>query len=209
PLPAAWRSRASHVPIGVDAAAYSPAPAPRPRRLVQLGALAPYKGVRETVEAFARAHRAVPGSELVLAGDGPQREEVERLVGELGLDGAVRVLGARPHDEIAAVLRDARALVSASHGEPFGLAVLEAMATGLAVIAVDEGGPRTIVVEGEGGLHFPRGDVAALAERMERLLTDDELAQRMGAANRRRVEERFSLDVVVPQLEAAFERARR
>jgi glycosyltransferase involved in cell wall biosynthesis len=89
------------------------------------------------------------------------------------------------------------------------MAILEAMATARPVLAVAEGGPRTVVADGEGGYLVPRGDVEAMAERMVRLLSDRGAAERMGAFNRRRIEERYAVEVVVPRLEAVLADARR
>jgi glycosyltransferase involved in cell wall biosynthesis len=115
----------------------------------------------------------------------------------------VRLAGEEP--DVARHLRGAAALLSTSEFEGFGMAVLEAMACGLPVVAADSGGVRE-VVSGDSAILAGVGDVGALAAGLARVLSDEALAGRMGEAGRRRAEELFDLRLVVPQYEALYER---
>ena len=90
--------------------------------------------------------------------------------------------------------------------EPFGLVALEAAAAGKAIVASDIGGLRDIVVDGETGLMVPPEDRPALVAAMERLISDEGLRQRLGAAARERAA-RFSPESIVPRFEDAYEMA--
>ncbi len=203
-LPVNWARRARNLPIGIDERLFAPSPIPQRPRALFLGTLTRYKGVPELLDAFALVHRDVAGAELDLVGDGPEREAVARRIAEADLRGSVHLRSAVPHDETPALLRRTRLLVSASHGEPFGRVLLEAMASSRPIVAVGEGGPRTLVAPGEGGFLVPRGNVGQLASCMTKLLQDDDLCRRMGEFNRGRFEQRYTLRAMCDGLEQAF-----
>lgn len=122
--------------------------------VVAVGTLAVHKGQFELVRAVARARRALPSLELVLVGEGEARGALQALVEELGLDGAVHLVGFRgnPH----AIVARARAFVLASHFEGFPNALVEAMLCGVPVVATDcPTGPREILGDSEHGLLVP------------------------------------------------------
>lgn len=207
PLPERWAHRACHVSLGVDEKQFLPAAQPQTPRILCIGTLSEYKGVLELLEAFALVRRSVPGAKLDLVGDGPERNTVEKRVAQPDLQGAVTIHGALPHAMTPALMRSARVLVSASHGEAFGRVLLEAMATARPVIAVRSGGPKALIVEGEGGFLVGVADVDALRERMVRLLQDEALCARMGSFNRRRFEAKHTLRGMVKRLEEEFDAA--
>jgi glycosyltransferase involved in cell wall biosynthesis len=117
-------------------------------------------------------------------------------VARLGLEDAVRFLGPVAPEELAGEYARAACLVLVSRQETLPVAVQEAMAVGLPVIASPVGGVPHLVREGETGFLVPHGDPAALAERMVRLLRDGELRRRMGSVGRSVAEERFRLEDV-------------
>ena len=110
-------------------------------------------------------------------------------------------------DRVARLMAESSLLVLPSHGEPFGLAILEAMASGLPVVAVDEGGPRTLVQHGRGGYLVPRQNPDALAEALTALLSRPDAARQMGAFNRGLVEERFTWERVLDRLQEVYAEA--
>ncbi len=118
----------------------------------------------------------------LLVGDGPERPSVEDLAHKLGLGEYVRFMGARDHEEVCEILRLADIFVLASQWEGMPMAVLEAMAAGLPVVATDVGGTRELVVEGETGFLISPGDAQGLADRVARLLGDPELRQHLALA---------------------------
>jgi glycosyltransferase involved in cell wall biosynthesis len=139
--------------------------------LAAAGRLTRQKALGDALAAVAR----VDGVRLVLAGDGPERASLESRSRDLGLDGRVRFLGARPREDVLRLFRaaDAALLTSAWENLPHG--VLEALAVGTPVIATAVGGVPEVVREGENGLPVSPGDVGALAEAIRRLATDDAL----------------------------------
>jgi glycosyltransferase involved in cell wall biosynthesis len=142
------------------------------------GRLTAQKGLRTGLEAVA----GVPGASLVLVGDGPEREELERLAAELEIDGRVRFLGARPREETIRFLAGAYAALLPSEWENLPHAAVEALAVGTPVLATDVGGVPEVVRDGENGLLVRAGDADGLADAIRRLLGDPELRDRLAAA---------------------------
>lgn len=139
---------------------------------------------------------------LLLAGAGKplHRRPVEKLVDELGLQGQVRFLGL--HREVPALLMRHRIGVLSTHYEGMPLALIEAMAAGCAVVGTAVPGVREVIRDGEDGLLVPENDAPALADALERLLRDDALAARLGAAAHARATTHFSRE----RMNADYER---
>lgn len=157
---------------GVDPAD-GPGEEAEPPEILFAGRLSPEKGVRELVAA---AH----GLPLVVAGDGPLRDEVPGALGFV------------PHDELERLYGRAAVVACPSLREGFGVVCAEAMAHARPVVASDVGGLRDLVVDGETGFLVPPGDVAALRSAIQRLLGDAQLRRRLGDAGRARIAERFT-----------------
>ena len=162
-------------------------------RVVTLGFvkhLLPKYGPDVMVEAFAEVHRARPNTKLVLAGRGTMREQLERRVAELGLTGAVDIVGRVPHEQVPALVRsfDVMVMPSVYESETFGVAAIEASASGVPVVASRVGGVPEAVIHGETGLLVPPRDAKALAEACIALIDDPQRRRTMGLAGRRFVE---------------------
>jgi glycogen(starch) synthase len=168
-----------------------------------VGRLDRSKGVTELLEAFDSVRAALPDAQLRLVGEGPEASRLEQRVGQLGARGSVELLGPVPHGEIPRLLAECSLMCLPSRGEPFGMAILEAMAAGRAVIAGDQGGPRHLV-HPDGGIRVAPGDVPALAAALRALLGDRSRLEAMGAFNRERVEREFSWSVVIDALERVY-----
>jgi glycosyltransferase involved in cell wall biosynthesis len=152
------------------------------------------KGIEILIEAYRRLRDSPP---LVIIG----RRYLDEL---LGATPGVVALGPLPHELVMEAWRRCSiAVVPSIWEEPFGLAALEASASGKPVIASRIGGLPDVVVNEETGLLCPPGDPGALQRSLERLLAEPELRRRMGEAGRRR-SELFMPDVVVPQIEGAY-----
>jgi len=134
--------------------------------VLALGRLHPVKGFDVLLQAVAR----VPGIHLWLAGDGPERPALQRLIHSLGLGDRVRLLGWR--EDVPALMAAADFLVCPSRHEPLGNVVLEAWAQRLPVIASAAEGPRALIATGETGLLVPVEDADALAAAMASLRDD-------------------------------------
>jgi glycosyltransferase involved in cell wall biosynthesis len=142
---------------------------------------------------LARALRALPegGWRAEIVGDGPDRPAVEAELRAGGLTGTVELAGERT--DVPERLANADVFVLSSRSECMPISVLEAMAAGLPVVASAVGGLPEMVVDGETGYLVPSGDDRAMGDALARLAADPDLRRRLGAAGRRRVEERFDL----------------
>ncbi|MGH7579626.1 MAG: glycosyltransferase family 4 protein [Gemmatimonadales bacterium] len=130
--------------------------------------------------------------QLDLIGDGPLRGEMEALSASLGLGGRVRFLGQR--SDVERILSEAQVSLLVTNWEGFPLSILEAMRAGLPVVATSVGGVGESVVNEETGYLVPRGDVAVLKDRIERLLTAPELRALLGTNGRSRFQQGFTLE---------------
>jgi len=160
-------------------------PLAAPPTVAYAGRLVRKKGVDVLIRAMASIARALPAARLLVAGDGPERSTLERLVAEHGLEDSVHLLGHRPRAELESLLATAWVQVVPSRWEdPFPNVAAEAMMRGTAVIASNWGGVTEIVRERETGLLVPPNDPAALAASLGQVLSDRLVAERMGAAAR-------------------------
>jgi GalNAc-alpha-(1->4)-GalNAc-alpha-(1->3)-diNAcBac-PP-undecaprenol alpha-1,4-N-acetyl-D-galactosaminyltransferase len=165
--------------------------------VLAVGRLREEKGYDLLIRAFALTRAQHPGWQLAIAGDGPERERLERLVVELGLRSAVTLLGMV--DDPGELMRRASLYVVPSRFEGFPNAMIEAMSCGLPVVSFDcPSGPRAIIRHETNGLLVPAEHVQALAAAMSRLMGDADLRQRLGGAARE-VTSRFALDRVVDE----------
>ena len=156
-----------------------------------VGALTPLKGQDVFLDAAARIAARVPPARFIVVGGEPYATGAGRGFGAtlraraqaLGIAARVDFLGER--DDAAAVIANLDVLVQASRGpEGLGRTILEAMACGVPVVAVDAWGPRELVADGRTGCLVPPGDAAALADRIAALACDPGLRARLGAAAR-------------------------
>ena len=164
--------------------------------------LRPEKAHDVAAEAIAQVRRTRPNVRLLVAGEGPMLEQVERAVGALG-DGGV-LAGHR--DDVMAVLDATDVLLHAPHYDALPTSLIEAAAAGVPVLATRVGGIPEIVVDGETGvLVDPPPDAAALAAALEGLLADPGRRARMGTAARERFEAEFSAPAWAARLRALYD----
>ena len=156
-----------------------------------IGRLSEIKRHDLLLHGFARLLRSRPEAHLLVVGDGPLRENLKRQSAATLPAAQVHFAGYQPEPERYLQVMDVFALTSRSEGMP--LAVLEAWSAGVPVVASAVGGVPELVVDGQAGLLFPSGDADALAQALERLLCQPELAGRLSAVGRQRVEREFSL----------------
>jgi glycosyltransferase involved in cell wall biosynthesis len=155
---------------------------PRAKLIVVAAGLRAEKALEVLFEAHARL---TPGAHLVVAGEGPCREQLERLSEVLGTQGAVHLLGWR--EDVDGILACADAGVICSDWEGMPLFALECMAAGVPLVASAVGGTPELVRDGESALLVAPRDAAALADALTRVLEDGELAGRLAGAARARV----------------------
>ncbi len=189
------------IPDFVDTRRFTPA-GNRSADVVFVSNFRPVKRACDAVRAFYLLRRRVRAA-LVLVGRGPDEDAVRALAERLGVLSDIRFAGEEP--DVARHFQGAGLLLSTSEFEGFGMAVLEAMSCGVPVVTTDSGGICEVVSEACARV-VPVGDVEGLAEASVEVLQDEGLARAMGEAGRRRAEDLFSMETVVPQYEALYER---
>lgn len=185
----------------------APVPPPASRRLVCVGRLNEQKGQLLLIEAANRLAGKGIEFELVLAGDGEMRADVEALIKKFGLSKHVRITGWISGEQVRNEILAARGLVLPSFAEGLPVVVMEAMALHRPVLTTYVAGIPELVTPGENGWLVPAGSLDDLASAMEDFLncSSDELA-RMGEAAHRRALERHSIDVEIAKLITLFHR---
>ena len=163
----------------------------------------------KSVETLVRAMRDVlvrcSEAVCVVGGEGSEQQSIASEITRLGLDGSVRLLGFQkdPHS----LMRAASVFVLPSRAEPFGLALVEAMAMHAPCLATRAGGPMEIIVEEVSGLLVPPDDPAAMSLAIQRLLGDSALRQRLSEGARERFSERFTVARLGQEIAAVYHRA--
>ncbi|HEX6926470.1 MAG TPA: N-acetyl-alpha-D-glucosaminyl L-malate synthase BshA [Longimicrobiaceae bacterium] len=170
--------------------------------LIHVSNFRPVKRVRDVIAIFERVQRQVP-AKLLLVGDGPERTEAAAEADRLGLEDRVIFLGKQ--DTVAELLACSDLFLLPSATESFGLAALEAMASGTPVVATAVGGLPEVVEDGVTGFLAPLGDVETMAEKAIEILRDAERWSQMSAAARAVATERFSAERIVPIYERFYE----
>ncbi len=215
------------VPPGVDTSRFFPGDPveartkiglrPDQRLLLFVGRIEPLKAIDSILEALALVLQDTPelrdvAQLFVIGGDANGTDlEVKRLKAQcaaLGLGDTVAFLGAKAQDVLPDYYRAAEALLMPSDYESFGMAALEAMASGVPVIAAQVGGLAFLIRDGENGYHVPTRDSAALAGAMRRALTDRAERDRL-AANAADTARKYAWPRIADQLLTIFESARR
>jgi glycosyltransferase involved in cell wall biosynthesis len=192
--------------------ANAPDLAPRPPRretspggmVLFLGHLYRDKGVYDLVDAFALVGAARPGLRLVLAGEGPEREGLRAHAGSLGVNGALELPGWVDEPAKAELLTRADCLVLPSHREGLPLAVLEAMHSGVPVVATAVGGIPEVVEHEREALLVPHANPPALAAALGRVLDDRELATRIAGAAGARARAEYTPGVLAERVAAVY-----
>ena len=182
--------------------------APEPGLVVSVARLVEKKGLDDLIAACGLLKARGVAVRLEIAGDGPLRPVLEAAARDAGIDDPLR--GALPHEEVRELFRRASAFclpcVVAASGDRDGLptSVLEAMALGVPVVTTDVNGLTETVIDGRTGIVVPEHDPAALADALERVLGDPELASRLSREARAHVAQGFSLERSVGILRSLF-----
>ena len=156
------------------------------------------------LRAAGQVKQAVPEAVFLLAGEGELEASLKSLAQQLGILDSTFFLGRC--EKIAELLSISDVCVLSSKAEGFSNSILEYMAAGKPVVATDVGGAPEVIVESETGYLVPSGDDALMAERLVALLRDPGGAQRMGAAGRRVVSEKFSCEAQLSRTEGLYEK---
>ncbi len=161
------------------------------------------KGISYLIQALARTAPDQPRLRLLILGDGPLRQSLQKLAEDLTIQDRVLFTGFRTDIGELLQIMDIYALPSLWEGHP--LVLLEAMAAGKPVVATDIPGSREVVAPEQTGLLVPPRDPHQLAQALLLLASDSSLRQRMGDAGRRLLLERFTIDRMTREYEALYE----
>jgi glycosyltransferase involved in cell wall biosynthesis len=210
-------TRIVKIPNGVDIHHFVPASAdervrlrcelhlpPEGQVVIYTGRLHYKKGLDTLLRAWKEVCQDHPQAHLVLVGQGPEREKLEKLAASLDLGASLRFLGHK--ESVLPYLQASDVFVLPSFFEGLSNALLEAMACGLAVVTTNIGGTCEVVRPGIDGLLVEPGDAPALAASLSRVLGDATLAQQLGAEARRRVETHYAADAAIARYAAVYAR---
>ncbi len=201
------------MPVSAERFTHAPVTGREPGRLLFVGRLIERKGAEFAIRAVAELRRKGRAARLTLVGDGVDRPRLEALVKELGLLGVVELAGALSHDAVAEHYRSASVLLMPAvtdwkgEQEGFGMVLVEAMASGLPVVATRSGGIADAVTDGATGLLVPERDAGALAAAAARLLDDPALATRLADAAVAELDARFSPAAIARGFDSVYRRA--
>ncbi|MFI7576531.1 glycosyltransferase family 4 protein [Micromonospora sp. NPDC049497] len=173
------------------------------------GRLVYEKGVQHLVDAVPHLLQRHPGLRVVIAGDGPYRDELVERTRRLDLGESVRFAGFLDATQLPAVLAATDATVVPSLYEPFGMVALEAAAAGAPLAVARTGGLAEIVEPGVTGVTFPHSDPDALAGAVGHLLGDEVFARRVARRARTMVSERYGWATIAARTAATYATARR
>jgi colanic acid/amylovoran biosynthesis glycosyltransferase len=195
------REKLFYNPYGVDTSLFSEAhPASAAPFFVAAGRFVDKKAPHLTLVAFRKVVQSCSKARLMMIGDGPLLEACKQLARALGIAGQVQFPGPRSHWDVATTMRRARAFVQHSLRTTYGdsegtpVAVLEAGASGLPVIATRHAGITDIVLDGKTGFLGDEGDIEGMAKSMIQLANNPTLAEQLGQAARARVCAEFSME---------------
>jgi glycosyltransferase involved in cell wall biosynthesis len=213
-----WRRPEKVITIynGIDLARFSPrceAESRETRHALGIGDATPVagvvsrlgvqKGVRHFLDALPALASRWPELAVPIVGDGEERASLEAHAARLGVAGMTSFLGFR--QDVTPLMAAMDLVVVPSIWEPFGLVAAEAMAMGKPVVASGVGGLAEVVAHGETGILVPPKDPEALAEAVDRLLSDRQLRERMGRAGRLRAERMFAREAMVASVGALYQ----
>ena len=190
------------IPTGVELPPHGERPASATVIVGAAARLVPAKGLIHLIRAAAELVRHQPELRFEIAGDGPERDALKCEIDRLGLEGRVELLGWR--DDIAAQFQRWSVYVQPSLAEGLGLALLEAMAAGLPVVASAVGGMTELVTHESDGLLVPPADPSALAAALARLVDDLGLRARLGLVARASIEIGHNTARMVSAIDALY-----
>lgn len=199
-------SRSSRIYYGLETPRLAPAPLPFDEpRLLCLGRVSKEKGFDLALSAFGLLAKRFPNLRLDIAGDGPQRNELELQAAKLGLSEVVQFVGAVAPERVPSLMNTATLVLMPSRWEEaFGLVALEAAFMARPVIATRTGGLQEVVQEGQTGKIVDKEDARALADAIVFFLNRREKAREMGEAGRLRAQKLFSIDRYVDDYDALY-----
>jgi glycosyltransferase involved in cell wall biosynthesis len=196
------QERISVIPFGVDTETFKPIKeeqAPEKLRMLYAGSLYALKGLPYLLKALANVKKLGLKANLKIIGGGEQKEALVALTRVLGIEKDVEFKGPVPYSNMPEYYSHCDVFCYPTLGEPFGKAVIEAMACGKPVIATNVGGPAEIIQDRVNGLLVPPANPEAMAAKIARLMGNESERRRIGRKARESVLQRFSWSVVAEQ----------
>jgi glycosyltransferase involved in cell wall biosynthesis len=199
------------IPNGVDLSRFTPSPEDASDRtnhhftIIFIGRMVFNKGPQYLVDAAPLVLAAIPNARFLMVGDGVERPRLERRVHQLGIDHAFRFTGGI-HD-VSPLLRASDVCVRPSLSEGMPLTVLEALASGIPVVATPVGGTPELVLEGATGVLTPVGDVKSLADAIIDLGRNSRKRRLMGEQGRELMEREYGWERVAAKTEQVYQKA--
>lgn len=191
---------------GIDPSHYQPVSHQgRGTRLLYIGRLAVVKGLPILLSSLAQLIPSHPDLSLTLVGDGPDRDTLEQMVRDLNLSSHVHFVGYQTQTQVRDRLQASDLFILSSFAEGIPVVLMEAMATGLPVIAPQIAGIAELVEDSISGYLVPPGDPDTLAQRIEPLITNPELRASLGQAGRHKVEQDFNIHTETQRLHKIFQ----
>jgi glycosyltransferase involved in cell wall biosynthesis len=201
------RARASRVHVishGIHSHEYTPREVmPVKHTILFLAVLEYWKGIFTLLDAFERVAPRVADCTLEIWGDGRESAAVDARIAASPFRDRIMRRGRAARDDVARIMRSHSVYCMPSYGEPFGMTLLEAMASGVPVVTTDAGGP-PFIVHAEGGRVVPMRDAERLADALIEILSDRDLQASMGEYNRRRVEQEFDWSRSLDRMENVY-----
>jgi glycosyltransferase involved in cell wall biosynthesis len=188
-----------HNPIAVASAAVDFPPQGGESTILFLGRLGQRKGIYDLLQALVQVQKRVPGVKLVCGGDG-ELDEVRAKAAALGIADNVAVVGWITGEAKQKLMKEAAVYVLPSYNEGLPMAILEAMAAGIPVVASDVGGIPDAIDDGIDGFLVPAGNIELLCSRLEGLLMDAELRHKIGRNGQLKAQRKFAAAVVFEHL---------
>jgi glycosyltransferase involved in cell wall biosynthesis len=167
--------------------------------------LHPNKGLPNLIKAMKYVTKKVPSAKLVILGKGSLYLPLKNLASHLGIEDSIRFhTDPIPNNKMITVYSSCDIFVLPSLREPFGRALVEALACGKPAIATNIGGPKDVIIDERTGYLVQPGDIRQLAIRMIALLTDHNLADELGSNARHRIEEEYDWEVIASAYEKVY-----
>lgn len=168
----------------------------REKTILFVGRLEYNKGIFHLIDAFFLLKKDMPGTKLVLVGEGKLKNQILSFIAARNLGTSVKIIGGVESEHLPGIYAASDLFVLPSIMEGFGIVLLEAMATGKPCVTTRVGGIEEVVIDGKTGIIVPLADTVSLYNAMKTILVNEDFAKKLGMAGRRRVKENFTWGIV-------------
>jgi len=194
------------IPNGVDMSRFTSGEFKKQKIILTTSRLTVKNRINNLINAFALSLKHYPELKLWIAGDGPEEDNLKRLVDKLGIKDSVVFLGFVEHKNIPEIYSKSFMFVRAPISEGFGISFIEAMSAGLPTIASNVGGIVDIIQDGNNGLLVPPDNVELLAQAIKKIVEDEQFAKKLSENARNTVIKKYSWQTVTEQIEGVYEK---